>query len=47
MKDLEKSKKFVFELFVPFCFDVFIIQPDLLAQSIVLAFYSFVMGSFL
>ena len=47
MKDLEKSKKFAFELFVSLCFDVFAIQPDFLAQNVVTTFYVFVMGFFL
>ncbi len=47
MKDLEGSKKFAFELFVPLCFDVFAIQPDLLTRSIATALYSLSMGSLL
>ena len=47
MEDLERSKKFAFELFVLFCFDVFAIQPDFFAWSIATVLYSFVMGSFL
>ncbi len=47
MENLEKSKKFAFKLFVPLRFDVFAIQPDLLAWSIATTFYSFVMGFFL
>ena len=47
MEDSERFKKFAFELFVSLCFDVFAIQPDLLARSIATVFYSFVMGFFL
>ncbi len=45
MENLEGSKKLVLELFVPFRFNVFAIQPDFLAQSIATALYSLVMGS--
>ena len=44
MENLKESKKFVFQLFVPFCFDVFAIQPAFFIQSIATVFYSFVMG---
>ncbi len=44
MKDLERSKKLALKLFVPFCFDVFAIQPDFLAWSIATAFYFLIMG---
>ncbi len=47
MEDLERSKKFALELFVFLCFDVFAIQPDLLAWSVALALYSFIMDSLL
>ncbi len=47
MEDLEGSKKFAFELLVPLCLDVFVIQPDLLARSIATALYSLVIGFFL
>ncbi len=47
MEDLKRSKKPVLELLIPLRFDVFTIQPDLLAQSIVTTLNSFVMGSFL
>ena len=47
MDNLERSKKFFFKLFVPFYFDIFAIQLDLLARSIAMVLYSFVMGSFL
>ena len=47
MEDFERSKKFALKLFIFFCFDVFAIQPDFLAQSIGMALYSFVMGFFL
>ena len=47
MKDLEGSKKFVFKLLIPLSFDVFAIQPDILARSIVTAFYFFLIGFFL
>ncbi len=47
MEDSEGSKKLALELLVPLRFDVFAIQPDLLARSIAMALYSFVMGSFL
>ena len=47
MKNLEKTKKLAFELFIPFCFDVFAIQSDLLTWSIFMTFYSFVMSFFL
>ncbi len=47
MEDLERSKEFAFELLVPLCFDVFAIQPDLLARSIASTLYSLVIGSLL
>ena len=47
MKDLEGSKKFAFELFVLFWFDVFAIQPDFLTRSITTTLYFFVMDFFL
>ncbi len=47
MEDSKGSTKFALELFVPLRFDVFANQPDLLAWSVALAFYSLVMGSFL
>ena len=47
MKDLEGSKKLYLKLFIPLCYDVFAIQSDFLAWSIAMAFYSFVMDSFL
>ncbi len=47
MEDSEGSKKLALELFIPLCFDVFAIQLDILARSIAMALYSFVIGSFL
>ncbi len=47
MEDSEESKKLALEILIPLCFDVFAIQPEFLARSIVKAFYSFVMGFFL
>ena len=47
MEDLEKSKKFIFERFVLFCFDVFAIQLNLFARNIAMVLYSFIMGFFL
>ena len=44
---LRRIQKYVFKLFVCFCFDVFAIQLDLLTRSIATALYSFVIGSFL
>ncbi len=44
---MEGSKKLALELLVPFRFDVSAVQPNLLARSVALALYSFVMGSFL
>ncbi len=41
------QKKFALKLVVPFCFDVFAIQPDFLTWSIATALYSLVMGSLL
>ena len=46
MKDLDGFKKFAFKLFIPFCFDIFTIQPDFFAQSIVTVLYSFFIGFF-
>ena len=36
MEHCKKPEKFGFELLVPFCFDVLVIQPDLLTQCITL-----------
>ncbi len=47
MEDSEGFKKFVFELYVLLCFDVFAILLDLFAWSIATALYSFVIGSLL
>ncbi len=47
MEDLKKSKKLALEILVPLCYDLFAIQPDLLARSIATALYFFVMGLFL
>ena len=47
MKDLEGSKKLVFELLIPFYFDIFAIQLDFLARSVVMTLYFLVIGSFL
>ncbi len=47
MEDLEDSKKLALELLVPLCFDVFAIQPDILARSVASALNSLVMGFFL
>ncbi len=47
MEDSEGSKNLAFELLVSLRFDVFAIQPDLLARSIDTALYSLVIGSFL
>ena len=47
MKDLKRSQKLIFQLLIPFYFDVFTIQLDLLAQSIVMALYFFIIGFFL
>ncbi len=47
MEDSKESKKLAPELFVPLCFDVFAIQPDLLVRNIATALYTLVMGSFL
>ncbi len=47
MEDSEGSKELALEFFVPLCFDVFAIQPDLFARSIATALYSLIMGSFL
>ncbi len=44
MEDLEGSKKLALEIFIPFYFDVFAIQPDLLARSVATALNSFSMG---
>ncbi len=44
MEDSEGSKKLVSELLVLLRFDVFAIQPDLLAQSVATTLYSLVMG---
>ncbi len=44
MKDSEGSKKFALELLVPLYFDVFAIQPNLLARSITTALYSLILG---
>ncbi len=47
MEDSKRSKKLVLELFVPLCFDVLAVQPDLLTRSIAAALNCLVMGSFL
>ncbi len=47
MEDLEESKELALELFIPLRFDIFVIQPDILAWSIATAFYSLVIGSLL
>ena len=47
MADLKGSKKLILELSVPLYFNVFAIQPDLLARSIASALDSFIMGSFM
>ncbi len=47
MENLEESKKLTLKLLIPLCFDVFVIQLNLLAQSIATALYSFVIGSLL
>ncbi len=47
MEDAEGSKELTLELFIPLCFDVLAVQPDLLARSVATALYSIVMGSFL
>ncbi len=47
MEDLEGSKKLVLELLIPLRFDVFAIQPDLLARSVAVTLYFLVMGSLL
>ncbi len=44
MEDLEGSKKLALDLHGLLRFDVFVIQPDLLAQSIAVALYSLVMS---
>ena len=46
IEDLEGSKKYLFKLFVPLCFDVFAIQLDFLVKSIATALYSIVIGFF-
>ncbi len=47
IEDLAGSKKLALELLVPLQFDVFAIQPDILAQSIVMALYSLIIDSLL
>ncbi len=47
MEDLKKSEKHILKLFVPLYLDVFAIQLDLLAQSIAMALYSFIISFFL
>ncbi len=44
MEDSEGSKELALKLLIPFCPNVFAIQPDFLAQSVAMALYSFVMG---
>ncbi len=44
MEDSEGSKKLALKLLVPFCFNVFAIQPDFLARIVATALYSLVMG---
>ncbi len=47
MEDSEGSKELALELLVPLRFDVFAIQPELLARSIATALYFLVIGSLL
>ncbi len=44
MEDSEGSKKLALELLFSLRFDVFAIQPDLLARIVAMALYSFIMG---
>ncbi len=46
MKDTKRIQKLVLKLLVVLCLDVFAIQPGLLAQSVVIALYSFIVGLF-
>ncbi len=47
MENSERSKKLALKLFVPLRFDVFAIQPDLLARIILTVLYFLVPGSVL
>ncbi len=47
MEDLEGTQKLVFKLSILYRYDIFVIQPDLLAQGVVMAFYLFIMDSLL
>ncbi len=44
MKDLKRAKKLIFKFLVLLYFDVFAMQPDFLAQSVAMAFYSLVVS---
>ena len=46
MKNLKELKKLVFQLFVFFNFDIFMIEPDFLTHNITTALYSFIVGFF-
>ena len=47
MENLKQSKKLIFKLFILFCFNIYAIQPDFLAQSVATALYSIIVGFFL